>query len=389
MTGTTRGDSTKGRPAGRAWVRETVVSALALVLALAVGAVLIIVSDPNVTAALGYFFARPLDTVSAAGTAVGEAYRALFLGAFGGKHQIAETLVAATPLICTGLAVTLAFRTGLFNIGAQGQLIAGALCAGWVGFALHLPPVLHVVVALLAGVAGGALWGGLAGLLKARTGAHEVITTIMGNYVALYALTWLLTTSTLQRPGRNEPISPVVDETAQLPRFGDTRLHLGLLVALGAAGFVWWLLSRSTLGFRLRAVGANPDAARTAGMSVGKAYALAMLLAGGLAGLAGAQQVLGTALPLTNGIAGSFGFDGITVALLGRGSPIGTVYAALLFGALNAGGNEMQAATGTPLTLVTVLQAVIVVLVAAPAVVRTVFRIKAERADAVLAKGWN
>ncbi|WP_069161496.1 ABC transporter permease [Nocardia altamirensis] len=394
MTDASRSEPTKGggRAAGlldRAWVRETTVSALAVLLALLVGAVLIIVSDPNVTAALGYFFARPMDTVSTAGTAVGDAYRALFLGAFGGTQQIAETLVAATPLICTGLAVTLAFRTGLFNIGAQGQLIVGALFAGWVGFALHLPPVLHVLVALLAGVAGGALWGGIAGLLKARTGAHEVITTIMGNYIALYALTWLLTTSSLQRPGRNEPISPVVDETAQLPRFGDTRLHLGLLVAVGAAVLVWWLLSRSTLGFQLRAVGANHDAARTAGMSVGRAYALAMLLAGGLAGLAGAQQVLGTALPLTNGIAGSFGFDGITVALLGRGSPIGTVYAALLFGALNAGGNEMQAATGTPLTLVTVLQAVIVVLVAAPAVVRTVFRIKAERADAVLAKGWN
>lgn len=394
MTGASRSDSTRdvGRVAGwadRPWVRELIVSALAVLLALIVGALLIIVSDPKVTGAFGYFFARPMDTVSAAYSAVADTYKALFLGAFGGKHQIAETLVAATPLICTGLAVTLAFRTGLFNIGAQGQLIAGALFAGWVGFAIHLPPVLHVVVALLAGVAGGALWGGIVGLLKARTGAHEVISTIMGNYVALYALTWLLTTSWLQRPGRNEPISPVVDDTAQLPRFGDTRLHLGLLVAVGAAVFVWWLLSRSTLGFQLRAVGANPDAARTAGMNVGRAYVLAMLIAGGLAGLAGAQQVLGTDLPLTNGIAGSFGFDGITVALLGRGSPIGTVYAALLFGALNAGGNEMQAATGTPLTLVTVLQAVIVVLVAAPALVRTVFRIRAERADAVLAKGWN
>ncbi|GAA5085543.1 ABC transporter permease [Nocardia iowensis] len=373
----------------RAWVRELTVSALAVLLALVVGALLIIVSTPDVTSAFGYFFARPMDTLSAAGDAVGDTYRALFLGAFGGRQQIAETLVAATPLICTGLAVTLAFRTGLFNIGGQGQLIAGALCAGWVGFAVHLPPVVHVLVALLAGVAGGALWGGIIGLLKARTGAHEVITTIMFNYVALYGLTWLLTTSALQRPGRNEPISPVVDQSAQLPQFGGTRLHLGLLIAVLAAVLVWWLLARSTLGFRLRAVGANPDAARTAGMDIGRAYVLAMLIAGGLAGLAGAQQVLGTDLPLTDGIAGTFGFDGITVALLGRGSPVGTVFAALLFGALNSGGNEMQAATGTPLTLVTVLQAVIVALVAAPALVRAVFRIRAERADVVLAKGWN
>ncbi|MBU3062182.1 ABC transporter permease [Nocardia sp. NEAU-G5] len=373
----------------RKWLRELAVSALAVVLALVVGAVLIIVSSPTVTADLGYFAARPLDSVTAAWAAVRDTYKALFLGAFGGWQQLAETLVAATPLICTGLSVTLAFRTGLFNIGAQGQLIAGALAAGWVGFAVHLPPVIHVVVAIAAGLAGGAVWGGLAGILKARTGAHEVISTIMGNYVALYALTWLLTTKPLQRPGRNEPISPVVDPSAQLPRFGGTRLHLGLAVAILAAILVWWLLSRSTLGFRLRAVGANPDAARTAGIGVGRAYILAMLLAGALAGLAGAQQVLGTDLPLTNGIAGSFGFDGITVALLGRGSPIGTVCAALLFGALDAGGNEMQAATGTPLTLVTVLQAVIVVLVAAPALVRTVFRIRAEGAEAVLAKGWS
>ncbi|MFI9508701.1 ABC transporter permease [Nocardia sp. NPDC052566] len=373
----------------RKWLRELAVSALAVLLALIVGAVLIIVSSPDVTSAFGYFFARPLDTVSAAGTAVGDTYQALFLGAFGGKYQFAETLVAATPLICTGLAVTLAFRAGLFNIGAQGQLIAGALAAGWVGFAVHLPPVLHVLAATLAGILGGALWAGIAGLLKARTGAHEVITTIMGNYVALYALTWLLSTSALQRPGRREPISPVVDDTAQLPQFLGTRLHLGLFVAVLAAAFVWWLLARSTAGFQLRAVGANPDAARTAGMNVGRTYVVAMLLAGGLAGLAGSQQVLGTDLPLTNGIAGSLGFDGITVALLGRGSPLGTVCAALLFGALKAGGNEMQAATGTPLTLVTVLQAVIVLLVAAPALVRAVFRIRAERAEAVAAKGWN
>jgi ABC-type uncharacterized transport system permease subunit len=371
------------------WLRQLVVSALAILLALIIGAVLIIVSNPEVTSKFTYFFARPDDALSASGNAVFQAYQALFLGAFGGWSQISETLVEATPLICAGLSVTLAFRTGLFNIGAQGQLIWGALLAGWVGFGLHLPPVLHVVVALVAGIVGGALWGGVVGLLKARTGAHEVISTIMLNYVALATLTWLLTTSFLQRPGSTEPISPVVDDNAQFLRLGGTRLNIGLLLALLAVVFVWWLLSRSTLGFELRAVGANPDAARTAGMSVGRAYFLAMLIAGGLAGLAGTQQVLGTNLPLTDGIAASIGFDAITVALLGRGTPLGTLFAALLFGALNAGDSQMQAATDTPLTLVTVLQATIVLFVAAPALVRGIFRIRAEGAGAVLAKGWN
>jgi ABC-type uncharacterized transport system permease subunit len=359
------------------WLRQLVVSALAILLALVIGAVLIIVSNPEVTSKFTYFFARPRDALTASGDAVFQAYQALFLGAFGGWSQLSETLVEATPLICAGLAVTLAFRTGLFNIGAQGQLIWGALLAGWVGFGLHLPPVLHVVVALVAGIIGGALWGGVVGLLKARTGAHEVITTIMLNYVALATLTWLLTTSFLQRPG------------AQFLRLGGTRLNIGLLLALLAVVFVWWLLSRSTLGFELRAVGANPDAARTAGMSVGRAYFLSMLIAGGLAGLAGTQQVLGTNLPLTDGIAATIGFDAITVALLGRGTPFGTLFAALLFGALNAGDSQMQAATDTPLALVTVLQATIVLFVAAPALVRGIFRIRAEGAGAVLAKGWN
>jgi simple sugar transport system permease protein len=218
-----------------------------------------------------------------------------------------------------------------------------------------------------------------------------VIVTIMLNYVAIYLLQWLLTTSTFKRPGREDPISPIVDPNAQYPQFSGNRLHLGFVLALLAAGFVWWLLNRSTVGFELRAVGANPDASRTAGMSVGRAYVIAMLVAGALAGLAGTQQVLGTDLPLTDGVAASVGFDAITVALLGRGTPIGTVLAGLLFGALNAGGLQMQLQTQTPLTLTTVLQAVIVLFVAAPALVRSIFRFlpKERGAGAVLAKGWN
>jgi simple sugar transport system permease protein len=373
------------------WAIQGLVSLSAIVLALVVGAILIIVSDEQVKTAMGYFGAAPMDTVSAAASAVGEAYKALALGAFGSVTAITESLTQATPLICGGLAVSLAFRTGLFNIGAQGQLIAGAILAAYVGFAWHLPPGLHLIVAILAGLLGGALWGGIVGLLKARTGAHEVIVTIMLNYVAIYLLAWLLTTSAFQRPGRTDPISPIVDANAQYPQFGDTRLHGGFILSVLAAIFVWWLLNRSTIGFELRAVGANADASRTAGMSVGRAYIIAMVVAGALAGLAGTQQVLGTDLPLTDGVAASVGFDAITVALLGRGTPLGTVLAGLLFGALNAGGLQMQLITQTPLTLTTVLQAVIVLFVAAPALVRSIFRFlpKERGTGAVLAKGWN
>jgi len=373
------------------WAVQGLVSLSAIVLALIVGAILIIIGDDDVKTAAGYFGAAPMDTITASLTAVGEAYKALFLGAVGGVDQIAESLTQATPLICGGLSVSLAFRTGLFNIGAQGQLIIGAILAGYVGFAWQLPPGLHLLLAVIAGLIGGALWGGVVGVLKARTGAHEVIVTIMLNYVAIYLLQWLLTTTAFKRPGREDPISPVVDPNAQFPQFGDTRLHGGFLLALLAAVFVWWLLNRSTIGFELRAVGANPDASRTAGMSVGKAYVIAMVIAGALAGLAGSQQVLGTDLPLTDGVAASIGFDAITVALLGRGTPVGTVLAGLLFGALNAGGLQMQLQTQTPLTLTTVLQAVIVLFVAAPALVRSIFRFlpKERGTGPVLAKGWN
>src|SRR5690606_9868437 len=231
-----------------------------------------------------------------------------------------------------------------------------------------LPVGIHLLAAVLAALIAGGIWGGVVGLLKAKTGAHEVILTIMLNYVALQILRWLLTLEAFQVPGSNDPKSPVVDSSARFPDI--LGVHSGVFVALLAAVGVWWLLSRSTVGFEMRAVGANPDAARTAGISVGKAYVLAMLFAGLLAGLAGAEQVHGHEDPLTAGSAGALGFDAITVALLGRATASGTVLAAILFGALNSGGREMQAATGTPLDLTLVLQALIVLFVAAPALVR-------------------
>jgi simple sugar transport system permease protein len=382
-----------------------IVTALALLSALVIGGFLIAVGDEKTRTAMGYFFQYPQDTLSYGWTAVSSAYVALFEGAIvdpatfssGSLPQIlgpiSETLLSAAPLICAGLSVALAFRAGLFNIGAQGQIIMAAIFAGYVGFAWSMPIVLHVIVAVVAGVLGGALWGGITGWLKARTGAHEVITTIMLNYVALYLLGWLLSVSWFQAPPFSQAISRNVDDTARLPHLlgSDLRVHFGLVLAIAAAAGTAWLLDRSTLGFRLRAVGANPAAARTAGMKVEPSYTTVMLIAGGLAGLAGVSQILGTNNAVTQTVDAGYGFDGITVALLGRATPWGTVLAALLFGALRAGSLSMQARTGVPVDLVTVLQALIVLFIAAPQLVRSIFRIRADRAGAgqVLAKGWN
>jgi general nucleoside transport system permease protein len=387
------------------------VTLLAFVVAIVVGAVLIALSDEDVRGSFGYVFSAPADFFSFSWTAIREAYSALFQGAIVNFDSISaaangtgttsavfgplsETIVTATPLICAGLAVSLAFRSGLFNIGGEGQVVAGAITSGYVGFAWHLPVFIHLVVAILAGILGGAAWGFIPGFLKARTGAHEVITTIMLNYVAGYLLLYLLNTHTFQRAGRSDAISYEVDGSARLPHLAGAqlRIHFGIILALAAAALVSWLLSRSTLGFRLRAVGSNPDAARTAGMSVERTYILAMVLAGGLAGLAGVSQTLGTAYALTPGISANIGFDAITVALLGRASPWGTVLAGLLFGALRAGGVQMQAQTGTPIDVVTVIQALVVIFIAAPPLIRAIFRLKSARgtgAGQSLAKGWN
>jgi general nucleoside transport system permease protein len=404
------GPGTEPRAAASAgwWARVSgnavVVTALSLLFALVVCGLLIAVTDDRTRAALGYFFQVPGDTFSFGWSAVSGAYSAVLEGSIldpstlssGDLGQIlnplSETALNATPLILVGLAVGLAFRAGLFNIGGQGQIILGAVCAGYVGFAWSLPPVLHLVVALLAGILGGAFWGGLAGWLKARTGAHEVISTIMLNWIAYFLLAYLLSVKGFQAPPYGQAISNPVDAGARLPHlFGSAlRVHAGLVIALAAAVGVWWLLSRSTIGFQLRAVGANQFAARTAGMSVERSYTLVMVFAGALAGLAGCSQILGTNSAITQDIDAGFGFDGITVALLGRAKPGGTVLAGLLFGALRAGGVTMQARTGIPIDLVTVVQAVVVLFIAAPALVRSVFRLRASQGvSQELAKGWN
>ena len=381
----------EARQEGNRWAAylPTVKTTLAAVfLALLVGALLIIFSTPRVIESLKYFFSYPWDFFKFAGIAVWDGYSALIQGSLGSWNSLERTLERAAPLICAGLGVSLAFRSGLFNIGAQGQMLAGAIAAGYVGFQLDLPPGLHLLLAAAAAVAAGAFWGGIAGWLKAQTGAHEVISTIMLNYVARFLMIYLLAKESFQRPNSDDRLSPPPADSATFPQvFG---VHTGVLLAFLAALGVWWLLERSTTGFEMRAVGANPSAAGTAGMNVQRTYFLAMAIAGALAGLAAVMQILGQQDSLTENVAGTVGFDAITVALLGRATPLGTVLAGLLFGALSAGGLAMQAAAGVPPELAQVLQALIVLFVAAPALVRGVLRVKAEGdGGTVLAKGWG
>ncbi|WP_353828558.1 ABC transporter permease [Agromyces sp. SYSU T0242] len=383
-------------PEGSRWqqaLREiasgnAIISVLAVLLALVVGAVMIAFTDERVQEASSYFFARPGDTLAAIWDSVAGAYSALFQGAIynfrrddflSGIKPLTDTLNFATPLIAAGLGVGLAFRVGMFNIGGRGQMLLAASAAGWVAFSFDLPPVVHMIVALIAGVVAGALWAGIAGALKARTGAHEVIVTIMLNYVALYLVTWMLRTpGLLQAPGSNNPKTPPMKDTAVFfdllgPRF---NLHFGFLLSLAAVVLVWWILDRSSLGFRFRAVGLNPKAARVAGINVNAMYIYAMLISGALVGLAGVDQVLGTVTTgFSSGIDAGIGFDAITVALLGGSNPWGILAAGILFGAFKAGGFSMQAAEGVPIDIVLVVQSLIVLFIAAPPLVRAIFRL--------------
>jgi simple sugar transport system permease protein len=293
--------------------------------------------------------------------------------------------------------VTFAFRSGLFNIGGQGQAVIGGILAAVLGFALDLPAVLHIPLVLLGAIVGGGLWGFIPGILKAKTGAHEVIVTIMLNYIAGNFLLWIITQKGVHDPARSDAISKPVHDSAVLPKiFGPQdstllRTHLGLILGLLAAALVAWLISRSTFGFELRAVGLNPDAAKTAGMSVPRTYTLAMVIAGALAGLGGAAQVLGTAHTLTAQVTGNIGFDGITVALLGRTKPWGTVVGAVVWGAFQAGGNQMQSFAGVTVDLAQVLQAVVVLFIVAPALIKAIYHLREDpkaRFVTTLAKGW-
>src|SRR5690625_2404186 len=360
------------------------VTLLAIVGALVISGILIVAADEKTRAASSYFFARPYDMLWYATDSIKRSYVALFQGAVFNHEAktvalmirpFTETLVWSTPLLFAGLALGIGFRAGMFNIGAQGQVLMGAGAAALIGRKATLPGALLLLAALATSVVIGGVCAGIAGYRKARTAANEVIVTIMLNWIATWLATYLLTTTFMRAPGASQPITPPVADNAMLPRLlpDPFRLHLGFVLALLAALGVWWLMERSTLGFKFRAVGANPEAARTAGINVNMVYVWVLGVAGILAGLGGASVVLGTNRTFVESSAGSIGFDAITVALLGKSRPLGTVWAALLFGALRAGAPFMQTMAKTPIDIVLVIQAVIVLFIAAPGLVRTIF----------------
>jgi simple sugar transport system permease protein len=303
---------------------------------------------------------------------------ALFVGSFGSVSAISETLTAATPLIFAALGIAIGFRAGLFNIGAEGQIIIGGLAAVIIGFSVELPLMLHLTLMLSVGAAFGAGYAFISGWLKAFTGAHEVITTIMLNLIAFRLLDFFLRLPFIQKEGRNDPISKSVLDTAELPRLltlidPNLRIHAGFLLAILAVILIYWIIFHTTIGFEFRMVGTNMNAAKYAGVNSSLTVILAMSAAGLCAGLAGASQISGVLGRATSGFSAGIGFDAIAVALLGRAHPIGVLFSGILFGALVAGGREMQVTAGVSLDLITVIQALIIIFIAAPILVKSIF----------------
>jgi general nucleoside transport system permease protein len=338
------------------WATGPAVPAISVLFALVIGAILVLVSGHD-----------PL-----------RAYVELFRGAFGTPYDLTETLIQTIPLLLTGLSVAVAFRTGLFNIGAQSQLLVGAVAAGAIGarFAF-LPGPLLLPLVLLGGVLSGAAWGAIAGYLKAARGVNEVITTIMQNYIVVFVMDWLLQNGPMTAPNaRGTPASAEIGDGAVLPVIIPneilplTRLHAGLFLAIAAVVVFWFLLWRTSLGYELRAVGLGARAAAQAGIDPRTRTVLAMAIAGGFAGLAGMIQVSGVFHRVFNGFSAGYGFDAIAVALLGKNSPLGVVFAALLFGAFARGGSIMQANAGVSAQLVSVIEALVLLVIAAELIVR-------------------
>jgi len=310
---------------------------------------------------------------------IGRSYLALAYGSFGSLNAVSETLTAATPLVLAGLGLALGFRAGLFNIGAEGQLLLGGMAAVIVGFSFGgLPTLIHLPLALLAGMVVGGLYAAIAGWFRAATGAHEVIMTIMLNLISYRLVDYMLRLPFIQKAGRADPISNSVLPTAELPRLlqfidPNLRVHAGIFLMLAMVAFVYWLLFRTTLGFEFRASGENPEAARFAGMRSGLIIVVVMALGGALAGLAGANQVLGVLGRASPGFSAGIGFNAIAVALLGRSHPVGVLIAGILFGALEAGGRQMQVDAGVSVDLIGIIQSLIIVFIAAPLLVRAIF----------------
>ena len=385
------------------------ITILAIISGLILGGLLVAITSEDVYAA---FRVSIWEGIKAGAEAAWTTYVALFHGSVGNPAKISaalqggdaeeirrafnpffESLVSSTPYIFAGLAVALGFRVGLFNIGVEGQLFVGAIFAVTAGIYLKgLPAVIHIPLALLAAVIGGGLWGFIPGWLKAKTGGHEVINTIMMNYIA-FRLSEYLLRGPLKNPEGFTPVSAWIEDSAKLPRFFENpiRFHMGFFIALGFAWVVYWFLFKTTWGFTLRTVGANPRAARYAGMNIVQSTVLAMFLSGGLAGLAGANEVLGVNYNLAVAFSSGYGFDAIALALLGKSHPAGVVMAAILFGFLRNGAIQMQLTAGIPIDIISVLQAFILAFIAAPAIIRTIYRLRKPDIDteAVTLRGWG
>ena len=370
------------------------VTILAILSGLIAGGLIAAVTTESVYAAFKVSF---FQGITASLNVFWNTYKALFTGSVGVPADIIaalgsgdpdlinraitpffESLVQSTPYIFAGLAVALGFRVGLFNIGAEGQIFVGALATVWIATSLKgWPAIIHIPLALIAGGIAGGIWGMIPGWLKAKTGAHEVINTIMMNYIA-FRLSEYLLTGLLRDPNKVTPISAPIEKSAWLPRFFEdpNRFHLGFFIALLMAVLVYILLFKTTWGFELRTVGSNPSAARYAGMNIVRSTVITMFLSGGLAGLAGANEVLGVNHNLGVAFSSGYGFDSIALALLGNSHPLGVVLASLLFGFLRNGAIQMQLSAGIPIDIISVLQALILAFIAAPAIIRTIYRLK-------------
>lgn len=383
---------------------------LAILTGLIIGAILIAATSTTVYEAFGESIWRGFAT---AGREIVQAYGALFTGSLGDPVKIAtalgsgdarairsavnpilESLVQATPYIFAGLAVTVGFRAGLFNIGVEGQLFIGAACATFVGYAFKgLPAIIHMPLAFLAGGLGGAFWGFIPGLLKAKTGGHEVINTIMMNWIAFRLTEWLLSGPMTREGSGGMPISPIIEKSAEIPQFFQTpiRFHLGFFIALAIAWLIWWILFKTTWGLNLRTVGTNPRAAKYAGLSVTKSIIIGMAISGGLAGLAGANQILAVNRSMALGLSSGYGFDSIALALIGGNHPLGVVLASILFGTLRNGATRMMVVSRIPIDIVDVVQAIILMFVAAPAIIRSIYRLKKPKQEeaTVFVSGWG
>ena len=368
------------------------IPALAVLTGLIIGAFAIILSGENVFTAYGALF------VGSFGDPIRyyEGFQQLFTtgqtaGLLKAIYPLTESFVTATPYIFAGLSVALGFRCGLFNIGAEGQFFIGALSSAYVGYSLvGLPAYIHLPLALLGGALGGALWGFIPGYLKAKFGAHEVVNTIMMNWIAFKLSDWLLNGP--MKASGFRPVTPNVELSATLPRFfpDPIRLNWGLILAFAVAYALYWFLFKTTLGFEIRSVGANPDAAKYAGMNIVRNLVLVMALSGGLAGLAGSAQVLGVDHWVGQGFSAGYGFDAIALALLGKSHPFGVVLAALLFGFLRSGATRMQSIAGIPIDIISIIQGLVIIFIAAPDIIRWLYRIKdAKVEEAVLTRGWG